>query len=542
MLAFAAPARAADDSSAALNALVKARLAEEAGEPGAALSALATLASHSPTLPGLRGRMLEQAIEAGDLAAARSAAATLWQGGDRRFDAQLVLFVDAVRKGDWKAAQGYLGGRADKTGGDAISRLIQPTLNAWIDLGARAANPERHLLAANVRARPEPALALEAALVQLAGGRTAEAIAITDGVTLTDRTSQLVALRAAATLEKAGESAAAERLRKRIALASGGREDPLLLLPDQPVSTPRGGIAHWMALLADGFARTPNSSPKISLLFARSAYWLDDGDWTVRSALVEALDHGGQPQEAMALLTGGRRAMPPVLDMRRAELLADAGQLAEAAKLAESAAAQEPPVRSLLVRFADIARRSSDPQAARRAYARLEAMLGTGSDDSALRGTLLIARAELLLQAGAWDDAQPLLEKAVALRPDDAAVLNFAGYSALERRKDVKTSLARIEAAWNQEPQDASITDSLGWAYFLTGRVEEAVPLLEKAQRGEPDNPVIVEHLGDAYWQAGRRFQARYVWRAAALLAEAEMATRLETKLRDGLTAATTAP
>ena len=53
---------------------------------------------------------------------------------------------------------------------------------------------------------------------------------------------------------------------------------------------------------------------------------------------------------------------------------------------------------------------------------------------------------------------------------------------------------------------------------------------------------VIVEHLGDAYWQAGRRFQARYTWRAAALLAEADMAARIEAKLRDGLSAATTAP
>jgi len=542
MLILASPASAADDNSAALNALVKARLAEEAGEPEAALSALATLASYSPALPGLRGRILEQAIEAGDLTAARSAAAQLWQGGDRRFDAQLVLLVDAIRRADWKDAQAYMGGRADKTGGDAISRLIQPTLNAWIDVGARAKTPERHLLAANVRLRPEPALALEAALVQLAAGRTADAVALADGVTLTDRTSQLVALRVAATLDKAGEGAAAERLRGRIALASGGREDPMLLVPDQPVSSPRGGIAHWMALLADGFARTPNSSPKVPLLFARAAYWLDDSDWTVRSALVEALDRNEQRRNAMALLEGGRRALPPVLDMRRAELMADAGDLAGAAKLAEAVAVQEPPVRSLLVRFADIARRSGDPKAAGRAYARLEATLGTGEDDSALRGTLLIARAELLLQSDAWDDAEPLLEKAVALRPDDAAVLNFAGYSALERRKDVKTSLARIEAAWNQEPQNASITDSLGWAYFLTGRVEEAVPLLEKAQRGEPENPVIVEHLGDAYWKVGRKFQARYVWRAAALLAEPEMATRLEAKLRDGLTPATTAP
>lgn len=542
MLALASPAWSAEDNGAALNALVRARLAEEAGEPAAALSALTVLASHAPTLAGLRGRILDQAIEAGDLAAARSAAAQLWQGGDRRLDAQLVLLVDAVRRGDWKGAQSYIGGRADKTGGDAISRLIQPTLAAWIDVGARAREPERHLAAANVRARPEPALLLESALVKLATGRTADAVAVTDGITLTDRTSQLVALRAAATLAKAGQGEAAERLRGRIALASGGREDPLLLLPDQPVSAPRSGIAHWMALLADGFARTPNSSPKISLLFGRMGYWLDESDWTARSALVEALDRNGQRQDALALLAGSRRAMPPVLDMRRAELMADAGDLAGAAKLAEAAAAQEPPVRSLLVRFADIARRSDDPKAAERAYARLEATLGTGEDDAALRGTLLIARAELLLQADAWGDAEPLLEKAVALRPNDATVLNFAGYSALERRKDVKTSLARIEAAWNEEPQNASITDSLGWAYFLTGRVEEAVPLLEKAQAGEPDNPVIVEHLGDAYWKAGRRFQARYSWRAAALLAEADMATRIEAKLRDGLSEATTAP
>lgn len=543
-LVLASPARAAaaDDSGAALNALVKARLAEEAGEPAAALSALATLASHAPALPGLRGRMLEQAIQAGDLAAARTAAAALWQSGDRRFDAQLVLLVDAVRRGDWKGAQGYLGARADKTGGDAISRLIQPTFQAWIDVGARAKAPERHLIAANLRSRPEPAIALEAVLVELADGRTADAVALADGITLTDRTSQLVALRTAATFDKAGEGKAAERLRGRVALAAGGREDPMLLLPDQPVTSPRGGVGHWLALMADGFARTPNTNPKVPLLFARAAHWLDDGDWMARSALVEALDRNGQPQDAMALLAKSNGALPPVLAMRRAELMADAGDMAGAAAVAEGAAAGEPPVRSLLVRFADIARRAENPAAAERAYARLEATLGAGEDDSALRGTLLIARAELLLQAGAWDDAEPLLEKAVALRPNDASVLNFAGYSALERRKDVKTSLARIEAAWNEEPQNASITDSLGWAYFLSGRVEEAVPLLEKAQLGEPGNTVIVEHLGDAYWKAGRKFQARYVWRAAALLAEADMATRLEAKLRDGLTPATTAP
>lgn len=540
-LAAAAPAWAVDDNGATLNALVRARLAEERGEHAAALSALTAVSSVAPDLPGLRGRMLEQAIEAGDIEAARAAALRLWTAGDRRFDAQLVLMVDAMRRSDWKAAREFTAGRADKAGADTIARLILPTVNAWLDVGAREKFPERYLLAANSRTRPEPALTLQVVLVQIAAKRADSAAALADSITLTDRTSQLVALRVAATLDKAGESDAARRLRGRIALASGQREDPMLLLPDQPVATPRAGTAQWLGILADGLARTPNGSAKLPLLFARAAYWLNDQDWAVRATLVEALDRNGQDGDAMALLATRRTALPPVLMMRRAELVADAGDLVGAARLAETAANANP-ARSLLVRLADIARRSDDPAAAARAYERLEAALGDDEDDGSLRGMLLIARAELLLQAGQWDAASPLIEKAVALRPGDASILNFAGYSALERRRDVKQSLARIEEAWRQEPQNASISDSLGWAYFLTGRTDDAVKLLEKAQAGEPENAVIVEHLGDAYWQAGQRFRARYTWRAAALLAEAEMATRLEAKLRDGLTPATTAP
>lgn len=535
------PAWGTENSGAALNALVRARLAEEGGEPAVALAALGEVSSLAPELPGVRGRMLEQAIQAGNLEAARGAALTLWTAGDRRFDAQLVLLVDAMRRSDWKAAREYMAGRADKAGADTIARLILPTMNAWVDIGAREKFPERHLLAANNQTRPEPALTLQAALVQIATKRIDGAAVLADNVTLTDRTSQLVGLRVAATLDKAGKRDTAERLRSRIALAAGQREDPMLLLPDQPVSTPRAGTAQWLGLLADGLARTPNGSVKLPLLFARAAYWLNDQDWAVRATLVETLDRNGQRDEAIALLGGGRTALPAALAMRRAELMADAGDLAGAAGLAESAA-NDNPARSLLVRLADIARRSGDAKAAARAYERLEAALGDDANDRSLRGTLLIARAELFLQANEWDAAAPLIEKAVALQPGDATILNFAGYSAIERRKDVKQSLARIEAAWAQEPQNASITDSLGWAYFLVGRTDEAVALLEKAQAGEPDNAVIVEHLGDAYWQVGRKFQARYNWRAAALLADAGMATRIEAKLRDGLTPATIAP
>src|SRR3546814_12692372 len=84
-------------------------------------------------LPGIRGRMLEQAIEAGDLDAAHDAAQRLWTAGDRRFDAQLVLMVDAMRRSDWQAARAYMKGRPDKAGADTIAQLILPTVNAWLD-------------------------------------------------------------------------------------------------------------------------------------------------------------------------------------------------------------------------------------------------------------------------------------------------------------------------------------------------------------------------------------------------------------------------
>ncbi|MCM3419609.1 tetratricopeptide repeat protein [Sphingopyxis alaskensis] len=538
LLGAATPVAAADADGAALNALVRARLAEEKGAPAAALSALNEVVSLSPGLPGVRGRMLEQAIAAGDLDAARRAAQQVWTGGDHRFDAQLVLLVDAMRRSDWKAARAYLAAPTDKTGANTGARLIVPIFQAWIDVGARARRPERHLMA-TPGTGAEPALMLQVVQVQAATRRAGEAARLADEIGLSDRLSQLVALRAAATLDRAGEGAAAGRLRARIALAAGEREDPMLLLPDQPVTTPRAGSAQWLGLLADGLARTPNASTKLPLLFARAAHWLNDEDWAVRATLVEALARDGQNGAAMALLDGLRGKLPAVLVMRQAELIADSGDLAAGLERAEAAARNDAP-RMLLVRLADLARRSGSAAAAAAAYERLEAALG--EEDRALRSSLLLARAELMLQADQWDAAAPLIERAVALQPDDPAVLNFAGYSALERRKDMKQSLARIEAAWARAPQNASITDSLGWAYFLIGRTDEAVELLERAQRGEPDNAVIVEHLGDAYWQAGRKFQARYNWRAAALLADAEMATRIEAKLRDGLTPATVAP
>src|SRR3546814_18455372 len=91
----------------------------------------------------------------------------------------------------------------------------------------------------------------------------------------------------------------------------------MLLLPEQPVSTPREGVAQWLGILADGLARTPNGSAKLPLLFARAAYWLNDEDWAVRTTLVEALYRNGQGAEAMALLDAERQELPAASTERK---------------------------------------------------------------------------------------------------------------------------------------------------------------------------------------------------------------------------------
>jgi Flp pilus assembly protein TadD len=59
--------------------------------------------------------------------------------------------------------------------------------------------------------------------------------------------------------------------------------------------------------------------------------------------------------------------------------------------------------------------------------------------------------------------------------------------------------------------------------------------LLERAAQGQPTDAAIAEHLGDAYYSAGRRFEARYVWRAALTYAEGKAADRLRSKIDAGL-------
>jgi len=137
-------------------------------------------------------------------------------------------------------------------------------------------------------------------------------------------------------------------------------------------------------------------------------------------------------------------------------------------------------------------------------------------------------------EADRWPEGLQSLRKAYALYPKSSTILNYLGYAQLERRENVEKAVEYIREAHLLNRTSPAITDSLGWAYFLTGEYGKAVMLLEKALAGQPGDPTINEHLADAYWKVGRKFEARYFWRSASLFAEKSEQERIKKKIDIG--------
>jgi len=115
-------------------------------------------------------------------------------------------------------------------------------------------------------------------------------------------------------------------------------------------------------------------------------------------------------------------------------------------------------------------------------------------------------------------------------------VLNYLGYSWIDRGENLERGIKMIEKAVEMKPEDGYIIDSLGWAHYRMGDYAGAVQYLEKATELVPEDPTINDHLGDAYWQTGRLVEARYQWRRALQFGPQESDIKpIEAKLERGL-------
>jgi tetratricopeptide (TPR) repeat protein len=489
----------------------------------------------------LAARALSQAIAAGDRTLALQAARLLDSAGKLAPDGRLLLVGEAFRAKQWKEA----GRQIERLEADEVFSFMTPLLRAWLAQGSGNGDPLALLGAASGNALATTYASEHRPLLLIAGGKAKEgAAALAPLVADESIRSQRLRIAAAAILVRkggrkealellAGEAEALAEARRRI--EAGRRLDGEILLPAEGMAE----LLSRMALDLNG-----QEVPQLALSFARLATFLAPQSSEAWLIAADLLSGQGRHEAALSALSKvpGDDVFAATAADRRMTVLVEANRTDEALAEARRAVAAGPSEIDNWTRLGDILGQTQRHAEAAAAYQKALDLAESGVEARHPLWALWLLRGSALTQSGDWPRGKAALEEARRLAPDQPVVLNFLGYSQLERRENLAEAEKMIGEASRLQPDDAAITDSLGWAHYVRGDVPKAIELLERASQGQPADAAIAEHLGDAYYSAGRRFEARYAWRAALSYAEGAAAARLRSKIDSGLRPELAAP
>ncbi len=110
------------------------------------------------------------------------------------------------------------------------------------------------------------------------------------------------------------------------------------------------------------------------------------------------------------------------------------------------------------------------------------------------------------------------LLQVIQLQPENSYALNALGYFLVDRNERLDQAEEYLVKAYELNPEDAAITDSLGWLYYRQGRYADSLRLLKRAYAALPDTE-IAAHLGEVLWVSGDQSQATKVWEEALRVA-----------------------
>jgi tetratricopeptide (TPR) repeat protein len=134
--------------------------------------------------------------------------------------------------------------------------------------------------------------------------------------------------------------------------------------------------------------------------------------------------------------------------------------------------------------------------------------------DDAGRSRLLFALGAAYERYTMIPEAVATFEEVIAANPDYDQALNYLGYMLADRGERLSYARDLLERAVALSPDNAAYLDSYGWVFYRLGDYEEALVYLKKAVNLDSD-PVIFDHLGDVYKAVGNIDQARTWWQKA---------------------------
>jgi tetratricopeptide (TPR) repeat protein len=303
---------------------------------------------------------------------------------------------------------------------------------------------------------------------------------------------------------------------------------------DRFIANARDGAAEAMFSLASSLA--DEQSIDVALFYAQLANWLKP-DFTVAQTLLGEIYEDMERHE-QAITAYEAVAKNPVLsssaEIQIAGNLDQLGRKDEAVKTLSDLVTRQPQNYEALLALGNLQRGNERWAEAADAYTRAIAALGP--DFGKRQWSVLYFRGIANERAGNWDKAEADFRQALEYEPDQPQVLNYLGYSLIEKKRNLDEALLMVRKAVELRPNDGYIVDSLGWAYYQLGDFEQAVQQLERAVELRPEDPVINDHYGDALWRVGRKLEARFQWQHAKDNdPEPKDLAVIEKKLKEGL-------
>ena len=304
------------------------------------------------------------------------------------------------------------------------------------------------------------------------------------------------------------------------------------------IRSARDGLAEVFYTLAGALSNEQNDD--FTLLYARVAQHLrpDHIDTLLLSA--EILENMGQHDLAVETFRKVPSDEPTyyAAELGRAGALRADGKMDAAVEVLQKLSETNGDLAVVQSTLGDLMRQLERYEPAIEAYT---AAIETFDSPDQAQWFLYYARGIAHERLKHWDASEADFRKALELNPEQPQVLNYLGYSLVEKQEKLDEALDMIERAVVAQPDAGYIVDSLGWALYRLGRYSEAVGHMERAVELMAVDPVVNDHLGDVYWAVGRKLEARFQWRRALSFVDLQQTTeevdpdRIRRKLEVGL-------
>ncbi|QIE46887.1 tetratricopeptide repeat protein [Pseudohalocynthiibacter aestuariivivens] len=514
-----APARADEPSGAYLAA----RQARYQNDYENAAFYFTRALAEDPSNPSILEHTVAAQLSLGYVDRALPIARRMEDGDIRSQVAQMVLLAEEVERGDYDAVLKRI---ADERG---VGPLADGLIAAWATLGQGDMASALDLFDEVAGERGLRSFAIYHKALALASvGDYESADAIYAGET--DGPMQATRRGAIAWAEVLSQLERNEDAIKVIDEAFGGDLDPQIAalrarlvagerLNFSRIDSAREGVAEVFYSL--GRALLADTSEDYVLFYTRLAEYLSKGHIDARIMAAELLDALGQFELATDAYKRVPRDHPAfhAAELGRAEALRRAGKTDAAVEVLEQLTETHPDLPIAHASLGDLFRQMEQFEKATAAY---DAAITLYDARDSAQWFVHYARAITLERQGLWDQAEADFRRALELNPEQPQVLNYLGYSLVEKKTKLDEALDMIERAVAAQPDSGFIVDSLGWGLYRLGRYDEAIGHMERAAELMPVDPVVNDHLGDVLWAVGRVIEAKFQWRRALSFVDEE--------------------